>query len=301
MSKLLELQTTMFLLIFIGVILKKAKIVSDKGQKNITDMVIYLILPCNIIQSFLVKFTSEILQNFLSIFVISVFIQIFASWFGKIFYRKTSKNKKKSLQYAIICSNAGFLGNPVAQGVFGMTGLTLASIYLIPQRIMMWSSGVAIFSGDHDRKALIQKVLKHPCIIACEIGLFFMLTQIQMPHLLDAPIAAISNCNMPLSMMVIGMILADINFKTLLDKDVVIYSVLRLLIIPSMVYAFCMLFQVKAMVTGVSVLLAAMPAGATTSILAATYDSDEKFATKLVIFSTLLSLGTTLIWSLILT
>lgn len=301
MSKLLELQGTMFILIFVGIMLKKTKIVSDKGQKNITDMVIYLILPCNIIQSFFVKFTSEILQNFLSIFVISILIQIFASWFGKIFYKNVAEDKRKSLQYAIICSNAGFLGNPVAQGVFGMTGLTLASIYLIPQRIMMWSSGVALFSGDHDRKALIRKVLKHPCIIACEIGLFFMLTQIQIPQFVDAPIKAISNCNMPLSMMVIGMILADIEFKTLVDKDVLIYSALRLFVIPIMVYLLCLLFHVKGIVTGVSVLLAAMPAGATTSILAASYDSDEKFATKLVIFSTLLSLISTLVWSLILT
>ena len=301
MSKLLELQTTMFLLIFVGAILKKAHIVGNEGQKNITDIVIYLVLPCNIIQSFLVKFTSEIWRSFISIFVISILIQIFASWFGRIFYRSASPEKRTSLQYGIICSNAGFLGNPVAQGVFGITGLTLASIYLIPQRIMMWSSGVALFSGNHDRKVVLKKVLTHPCILACEIGLVLMLFQISIPHILDAPISAVSACNMPLSMMVIGMILAEMDLKTLVDKDVVIYSIIRLVIIPAVVYAGCLLFHVKGIVMGVSVILAAMPAGATTSILAAKYEADEKFATKLVIFSTLLSLATTLIWSLILT
>lgn len=54
------------------------------------------------------------------------------------------------------------------------------------------------------------------------------------------------------------------------------------------------------LVTGVSVLLAAMPAGATTSILASKYDSDPEFATKLVVFSTLISMITTPVWSVLL-
>ena len=55
-----------------------------------------------------------------------------------------------------------------------------------------------------------------------------------------------------------------------------------------------------SMVTGVSVLLAAMPAGATTSILAAKYDADPGFATKMIIMSTLASVFTTPVWSFLL-
>ena len=43
---------------------------------------------------------------------------------------------RKVMQYATVASNAGFLGNPVAEGVFGSVGLALASVYLIPQRIV---------------------------------------------------------------------------------------------------------------------------------------------------------------------
>ena len=51
---------------------------------------------------------------------------------------------------------------------------------------------------------------------------------------------------------------------------------------------------------GILVLLAAMPAGATTSILAEKYDMEPAFATKMVIFSTLLSLPTICVWSMLL-
>ena len=43
-----------------------------------------------------------------------------------------------------ICSNADFLES-IAEGIYGAEGLVLASVYLIPQRIMMWSSGLAVF------------------------------------------------------------------------------------------------------------------------------------------------------------
>jgi predicted permease len=54
-------------------------------------------------------------------------------------FRRQNEDRRRSLRYSIICSNAGFLGNPIAEGVFGGVGLMFASIYLIPQRIMMWS------------------------------------------------------------------------------------------------------------------------------------------------------------------
>ena len=78
------------------------------------------------------------------------------------------------------------------------------------------------------------------------------------------------------------------------------YTIHRLVIIPIMVYLVCRLLPVSRLVCGVSVLLAAMPAGATTSILAEKYQVDSPFATKLVIFSTLLSLPTICLWSIFL-
>lgn len=103
-----------------------------------------------------------------------------------------------------------------------------------------------------------------------------------------------------MSMMVIGMILADINLKDFWDWTVVKYTVHRLIIIPAIVYIVCRFLPLSKTVLGLCVLLAAMPAGATTSILAEKYQVDSPFATKMVIFSTLLSLPTICLWSIFL-
>lgn len=300
MQRLIDLQLTMFIMIAVGMLLKKIGIVKEEGQKNITDMVIYLVLPCNIIKSFMVEFNHKILYTFAGVLVVSILIQVFCSILGHILYNRMELPQKKCLQYATICSNAGFLGNPIAQGVFGNMGLTLASIYLIPQRIVMWSAGISVFTESPNKKTLFIKVITHPCIVACNLGIILMVTQYQLPSFLNASVTTISNCNTALSMMVIGMILADIDIKNLVDWKVIYFTIIRLLLIPLVVYIPCQLLHMNSLTTGVCVILAAMPAGATTSILASKYNGDAAFATKCVIFSTLASLISTPIWSYIL-
>ena len=290
----------MFALIIIGLILKKTKVIGKEGQKSMTNLVIDLILPCNIIFSFMIKFSSKIAQDFMVILIISILIQVFCVILGSVLYNKCSVKRKKCLRYATICSNAGFLGNPIAEGVYGMMGLTLASIYLIPQRIMMWSSGLAVFSGSSDKMKTVKKVVTHPCILACVLGMILMITGLPIPPGLDGAVTAVGNCNTAMSMMVIGMILADINLKDFWDWTVVKYTVHRLVIIPAIVYIVCRFLPLSKTVLGLCVLLAAMPAGATTSILAEKYQVDSPFATKMVIFSTLLSLPTICLWSIFL-
>lgn len=300
MSDLINLQLTMFSMMFLGLLFRRLGIIKEEGKKNITDLVIYLVLPCNIFKSFMVEFSKETLLSFGTILIISIVIQAGCVILGKILYDKKELRKRQCLQYGIICSNAGFLGNPVAEGVFGSMGLTLASVYLIPQRIMMWSSGLAVFSGSTDKKAVARKVVTHPCIIACLLGLLWMLTQFPLPAFLVSTIQYVGNCNTALSMMVIGMILAQIDTSNLFDKDVIIYTAIRLILIPVLVYIPLKILHTDHLVMGVSVLLAAMPAGAATSILASKYEADADFATKMVVFSTLISLFTSAIWSFVL-
>ena len=301
MNNVLTLQITMLLLIIIGAVIKKIGIISPVGQKNINDLVIYLVLPCNIVKSFMIDCDDSLFKQFALVLIISIAVQIVSVILGKVLYGKKEVGHRMSLQYGVICSNAGFLGNPVAEGVFGSIGLAMASVFLIPMRIMMWSSGIAIYTQTTDWKATLKKVVTHPCIIACFLGLILMLTQWQMPAVAEKTIVTIGNCNTALSMMVIGMILADADVRSLFDKEVFAYSFLRLILMPLALYAVCLLCHVPALVTGVCVILTAMPAGATTSILASKYHADELFATKLVVASTILSMITIPVWNMILT
>lgn len=300
LSGLINLQVMMFILMGIGVLLKRKNIIDDAGKKALTDLVIVVLLPCNIINAFYIEFSMEILSSAFTIFIISCVIQLMCSLMSAVFYRKIPKKQRMVLQYATVCSNAGFLGNPVAEGIYGSMGLLYASIYLIPQRIVMWSAGISYFTESPDRKTVVKKVLTHPCIIAAEIGLIIMLFQIPLPIFLSKTISNVGGCTTAMSMILIGVILADANLRTMVSKVTVAFTVLRLVIIPLLVFIGCLLFRIDSLVIGVSVILAAMPAGSTTAILAAKYDGDAEFATKCVVLTTLLAMVAVPLWSVVL-
>ena len=299
-AELISLQLRMFLVMLVGLFFRKKNIISQEGKKNLTDLVIYLILPCNIVKSFMITFDRNTLRNFGLILVISVIIQVFCAILARVLYRRVKQEHKPILMYATVASNSGFLGNPVAEGVFGSMGLALASVYLIPQRIVMWSAGVSYFTRGSNRKEIVKRVITHPCIIAVFVGMGMMLSQISLPPFLEAALKDIGNCNTAMSMLVIGTILADVKPREMLDYSILLFSGLRLILIPLAVYGGCLLFQIDPLVTGVSVLLAAMPAASTTAILAAKYNGDAVYAGKCVVLSTVLSLAATPIWSMIL-
>lgn len=301
MNKLLSLEFNIFAMMAVGFLIRKIRLLGKEAQRSITDLVLYVVLPCNIFNSFLGNHSELAFMDYISVLLVSIGIQVVSLLYGKIAFPRQNAERRTNLAYAMICSNAGFLGNPVAEGVFGPIGLMLASIYLIPQRIMMWSEGLAIYSGVSDKKATIKKVITHPCVVACLLGIIVMASKLTIPELILDPIRQIGKCNTPLTMMMIGMILSDIDLKNLVDKTILHFTLHRLVLMPLLVFAVCSLLGVSKTVTGLSTLLAAMPAGATTTMLASKYDRDPEFATKLVIFTTLCSIPAIMAWSVFLT
>lgn len=290
MKTLVDLQITIFLLMMAGYVMTKIKLLNEDSRKTLSNLLINFILPCNIIVSFMMDFNRKILLDGLLILIISTCIQIVLTLTARFFYPGTEPGRLAVLKYGTIVSNAGFLGNPITQGLYGNQGLLYASIYLVPQRIVMWSAGVTCFTGKKG-KNVIRKILTHPCIVAVVLGLILMITQLQLPVGLEKTIRSAGNCNTAISMIVIGNILAGVKPSEIIDRDNIKFCVIRLFVIPLLVLAALRLFHVHGLVTNVSVVLAGMPAAATTAILAAKYDGDAGFAAKIVFLSTILSLG----------
>ncbi len=139
LENLLVMQMTMLVLLFAGYVLAKRNVVSVTFRKAMTDFIINFILPCNIIRSFLMEFDMQILRDCTVIFLVSLGTQFLSLFLARVFFGRAEDGRRQPLQYATQVSNAGFLGNPIVEGLYGSQGLLYASIYLIPLRILMWS------------------------------------------------------------------------------------------------------------------------------------------------------------------
>lgn len=299
MHKLLLLQGTLFLLMTLGILFRRWKIVDESFQKGLTELIVDLVLPCNIVASFLVELDAEILRTSSATLLISAGIQLFC-WFLDLFlFRRLTPGETAVAQYSTICSNANFLGVPVVEGIWGSEGVLLGNIYLVPQRVMMWVVGVGFFTKGQ-KTNVIKKLLTTPCVDAVFIGLIFLLTGIRLPSVPDNTVRILSNCNTGLSMFLIGMLISNFRWSDFCKPRVLYVTAIRLGLIPGLVLLACRLLHVQELATGICVVLAAMPTAGTTAILAAKYDSDVGFAGSCVTVSTFLSMATIPLWSLLL-
>lgn len=297
---LFTLLLEIFLLMGLGFFLRRKNVLTTGGKKVLNDLIINVILPCNIVNSFCIELTAEVLRSCIQVLIVSILIQVFCAVLAQVLYRSVPQQRRAVLQYGTAVSNAGFLGNPVAEGLYGSMGLLYASIYLIPQRIVMWSAGISYFTESPSHREVVRKVLHHPCIIAVAIGIFLMLTQLPLPEFLTKSLSAVGGCTTAMTMLMIGAILAEAGLHNLVSRATVLYSVLRLIVIPAAVFAGCRLCEVESLAAGVSTVLAAMPAGATTAILAGKYNADEVFASQCVVLSTVLSMALLPVWCILL-
>jgi hypothetical protein len=290
----------MALLVATGFVFRKTGIITKEGKKCLTDIILYAILPCNIIKAFSVEMEEGFWRDFAQVLIIAILIQFGALVIARTMYNRMKDGEKQVYQYATVCSNSGFMGNPLAEGIFGNTGLLYASIFLIPQRIVMWTAGVSYFQKGAYKREVYKKVMTHPCMIATYIGFVIMIFQITLPTVISDTVRSLSNCCTAMTMMYIGTILIDVEFKTLLNAKQVYFALIRLVIIPMIVFVGCLIANVDSLAAGVCTLLSGTPAGSTTSLLAAKYEADEVSAAKCVVLTTALSMITIPIWSAVL-
>lgn len=289
------MQLMMFLLVAIGFLIRKIGIVNTEGRKNMIDLCIYLTLPFNVLHSFLREWDWNLFVSCGIILLLSAGYNAISVLFSAVLYKKADKKRQKPLKYGTIVSNSGFLGNPVVEGIYGTDGLLYAALFMLPVRIVMWSIGVSVFMKD-GKDHLLKKILTHPCIVAIYGGVIIMISGIQFPTFVENTITGISNCNTPLSMMLVGMMLAEVHPKGLIDKTMVFYTFMRLALIPAVVFAITTFLPIDSMLRGITVIMAGMPAPITTALLSAKYGGDEEYATGLIFLSTLLSLITLPVW-----
>lgn len=296
---LFSLQGTLFAMMLIGAWLKKRGIIDDNGKRCLTDLCVNIVIPCNIFKSCLIEFNMGIFKSCSLLLLSAIILQALCLTLNKFIFNRYEPQQKKVLQYCTIVPMSGFLGNPIAEGIYDELGVLYTSIFLIPMRIVMWSVGTTYFVADAkiEKKKVIKNVLTHPCLVAIYLGLICMVTQVHLPSVITSTVKYIASCNSALTMFIVGTILADVKLSTIFNRDTAIFSVFRLAILPAAAYGLGLLLGLDSVSHGVSVLMTGMPAGATAAIFAARYDSDAPFATKCVVMTTLVSMLTLPLWS----
>lgn len=287
-----ELQVVLLIYIVVGIICNKIGIITHDNQQKFIDLLNNVLMPCMIFNSFK-DITPSVLNSALSVLFISLAICLISWAAGLVLYRWFPQNERRVARYATLINNAGFAGLPLAEQTYGQTGLLYASVYLIPIRIFMWSAGITMLSDEKiPLPQLLKKLALNPCIIAVVLGLARGLLGIEFPAPVETAISSMAACVSPLSMIIVGAIIGNVDPRTVVTPRVLYYCAIRLFAMPLVTFGLCNLIGADEVVSGTCLLITAMPAATTSALLAAQYGADEEFASKLICVSTVLSLFT---------
>ncbi|MFC0904266.1 AEC family transporter [Clostridium sp. MT-14] len=202
------------------------------------------------------------------------------------------KKKRNTLEFAMMFSNCGFMGFPVAQSVFGKEGVVYAAVFNILFNIFVWTYGVMLFNNKKSLKGL-KKSLKNPGIISSFIGLIIMIFSIKIPIILMDTINMVGGLTTPISMLIIGSLLSRSELRKIIkDKSLYYGSLIKLIILPGALYLISILCGENSIVIKTLILMQAMPAGAFTTIFAENFNKDKEYSAFIVSFSSLLSIIT---------
>ena len=292
----LEQVAIMFIMIMLGYILVKTKLVNPDSKKSLSNILVYVVVPCMIINSFIATYDDSILENLLWSFLVSFILLVLGIVISFIICIRYKTSDKPILLFALMFSNASYMGIPLIQALFGDIGVIYASGFLTLFNILLWTVGYMVVSKTFNIKSTLISILKTPIIYSLIIGLLIFIFQIPIPNIIKTPLSLLGNMNTPLSMLVTGMIIGSSNiFNVIKNKYVWLSVSFRLLLIPLLCLGVTYLlsfFPISKDVLKIAFILMATPSAAITSIFAIKFNYNEDVAAGVVIISTILSIIT---------
>ena len=292
---MLNTQAQLYLCLLAGVILGKLKLLSDTGRAELTDLVMNVTLPATIISSFVSQtFSAELMGQSLAAFIGAALLQAACVILGPVLFpeKRFAPEDRKIFRYSTINTNAAFIGLPIISGIYGDIGALVTSVALIPLRVTLWTAGISIFVEEKDLKKKIRTIALHPCMVAVYTGFLLMLLPVELPQFLRRTLSLMGGGTTFLSMLIVGYVVSQMDPRHFVTPPVLYYCFLRLIVIPGTVLLAMRLLSVDRLVTAVIVILAGVPAGSFTAMLAAKYHCNQQLAAKVILTSTILSVVT---------
>lgn len=294
---------TIFILMIVGFVCKKADFIHEVTVKDLTNLLLYIVSPCLIINSFLsTSFSEKSFKMFISALIVSGVMFILNIVISNvIFHREHNPQRSAVFKYSTVYSNAGFMGIPLVQVFLGAKGVFFSTPFLVIYNLLMWSHGISLFNGSNHQKlrSQLKSLIFNPNIIAAVVGVVIYLTRISLPNIIHTPITSLAAINTPLSMIVIGSNLSEISLKEVFNNRACWKGTfIRNLLIPVISIGVLKLFALSKTAFLALTIMMSCPVAGVVVLFSILNNYDVKFPTKMLCLSTIVSVITIplLIW-----
>jgi hypothetical protein len=198
-----------------------------------------------------------------------------------------------------IFSNTVLLGLPLAKATLGDAGLPAVTLVIVFNALVLWTLVTVSVEWARTRdvspRGLLQtavNVVRNPIVAAIMLGTAWGFTGIALPGVLAETLGLVSQVAMPLSLVVLGMGLAEYGVREGWQPSLAI-AVLKLAAFPLVVYGLARALSLPLRETQAVVMLASLPVGANVYLMAKQFGALEGPVAASLVVTTLASAATT--------
>lgn len=298
-SIVLNIALSMFLVMVVGYYLRKIDLIDAQFSKKLSKLVLHVTQPVLIVSSMIKMAMSLENLKFLGIIlVVSIGAHTLAAVMGyfTMCFMKPADERKLS-EHSIIFANVMFFGLPVVSRMFGTEAEAWASFFSIAFHIYAWTYGLIILGrGRDDIKLSTKKVLLNFGTIPCLIGIVLYLVNAQsfLPVGVTTAMSYIGGLCTPISLLVLGGVLATYPIKSLFcDWKVYYVCFVKLIVFPLVVfllakYVLCLSDNICMF----TMIMCALPTASITNMFAELYGIKPGYAATCVGMTTAVSVLT---------
>lgn len=285
----------LFIMIFMGFIIVKAKLLKAEDSKILSVIVLYLIIPCVIINAFQVDYTPQTVKGLLIALAGSVMTQVIllivVSILGRVFH--LNEVEVASIYY----SNSGNLIVPIVTFILGKEWVLYGCVFMSVQLVFIWTHCKKIISRESTYDW--RKIVLNINMISIAIGIVLFLTRIHLPAIINNTLSAIGSMIGPASMIVTGMLFAGMDFKQIFaNKRVYFVSFFRLIIVPVIALFLIKCSQLSKFSSNGNKLMMIVflaiitPSASTVTQMCQVYGNNSQYASAINVVTTLLAIVT---------
>ena len=247
----------LFALMAVGAVCRRVRLVDETAVKGIVNVLLLVVTPSLIVDSFQRPFDSSMMHGFFWAFAIASFAHFAVILLARLFSRGDDKSRPV-LRLAMVFSNAGFMGIPLEQAILGAEGVFYGIVYVVVFNFFMWSWGLyemrgkVPLSNSNSKLELKEKwrslrpMIVNPGTVGLAIGLPLFFASVSLPAILKTPISLLAGLNTPLAMLVIGFYLAGEDFRRVVRMpSAYLAAAVRLVAYPLAVAAMVSMFASK--------------------------------------------------------
>ncbi len=285
----------LFIMIFFGFLLVRKKKLTTQESKVLSILLLYVVSPCAILNSFMIDFTPDKLMGLGLAFLGAILVHIIFIPLANVLAKVTGFTPIEKA--TIIYSNSGNLIIPLVGAILGKEWVLYTSGYMVVQTILLWTHAKNLVCNEKTYN--LKKIFFNVNILAIVVGICLFVFQIQLPDILVGTMEKVGGMIGPIAMIVIGMLIGDMDLKDIFkEKRTYLITFMRLVVFPLFViviFKFTGLTHITAdanHILLITTLAASAPPAAMITQFAQLYNKHPGYASVMNVMGVIFSIVT---------